>query len=583
MLTLGHVLGGRYRLDEEIGSGGMGSVFRGWHLVLDREVAVKVLHPRLAADESFRARFLREPQMAARIRHPNIIGVHDAADDPEMPYIVMDYVSGGDLRRLVRRGRLETAEALGIVTDVAAALDAAHAHGLVHRDVKPANILLGESGVLLTDFGLAKLSSGAADMTRTGIFLGTPYYAAPEQFEGAKASASADVYSLGCVLYECLSGAVPFAYESEFRLGLAHREEQPPRLSDTRPELGTRLDEVVARAMAKRPEDRYPSAGAVAEAARAALGSLRGAETVIAPPPAAEATLIDSRADTRPTTMEPAPKPDVTLGEPEPAEVSRPAPKAPRRVSKRTALIAAAVALVTMAATGAVVAFAGGGGETAAGDPGTTTEAAASHAVVKRPAKPANAFPTRLESTVLTAAGLHAKSCKRAPRLAAFGSAAAVASCTVDGRRLTFGIFPTGARLAAAYASYYAQRVRPAGVGQDRVRCGAPGASAGEGGYALRGREAGRILCFRLGGAAWIVWTRSNPFLLSVAREPGASHAALVSWWSGPGRTQDPVHVVVRPSTPSLTPSHSSPSPSPQPSVPVPQPPSSVDVPEPPS
>ncbi len=269
-----------YRIERIIGRGGMGVVYLAEHEGLKRKVALKLLAPQLAEDPRFRVRFGRESQLAASIDHPNVIPIYEAGEADGRLYIAMRYVEGTDLRTLLHEeGALDSAEASRIVGQVAAALDAAHELGLVHRDVKPANVLIArqrgtEAGThtYLTDFGLTKRTASDSGITGTGQFVGTLDYAAPEQFRGEAADARTDVYSLGCVLFECLAGHPPFRAENDAALMFAHLMEASPRLTAERPDLPKDIDDVVAEAMAKKPEDRHPTAGAFAASASAALG-----------------------------------------------------------------------------------------------------------------------------------------------------------------------------------------------------------------------------------------------------------------------------------------------------------------------
>jgi streptogramin lyase len=264
-----------YRPEELVGQGGMGVVYRARDLRLKRVVALKLMAPELAADERFRERFAREAELAMSLEHPNVVPIHDAGELDGRLYLVMRFVEGTDLRALLRdEAALEPRRALAIVGQVANALDAAHAKGLVHRDVKPSNVLLdADEHVYLADFGLTRpFGAEGADASTNGRSLGTPAYLAPEQIEGRELDGRADVYSLGCLLYECLSGAPPFDASSRLAIAWAHLEQEPPRATERRPELPASLDRVIAKAMAKEPEDRYESCGDFVDAARTALG-----------------------------------------------------------------------------------------------------------------------------------------------------------------------------------------------------------------------------------------------------------------------------------------------------------------------
>lgn len=241
-----------YRIDSLVGRGGMGSVYLAEHRGLRRKVALKVLAPELAADRGFRERFVRESQLAASLEHPNVVPIYDAAEAGGVLFIAMRYIAGKDLKAtLEREGRLSEERVARVISAVAAALDAAHAAGLIHRDVKPANVLIGTDGhVYLTDFGIAKAASGAA-LTKTGSFVGTVDYCSPEQIEGRPLSAAADEYALACLAFECLTGRTPFARDSEAAMMHAHLVDPPPSARALRPELRAGLDAVLARGLAK--------------------------------------------------------------------------------------------------------------------------------------------------------------------------------------------------------------------------------------------------------------------------------------------------------------------------------------------
>ena len=277
-LRAGDVVGG-YRLESVLGRGGMGVVFLAEDVRLGRQVAVKVIAPERAGDAVFRRRFERESQLAASIEHPNSVAVYEVGETPQgQVYIAMRYVEGTDLRALLRSEQwLEPERAVALVEQVAGALDEAHRRGLVHRDVKPGNVLIGEVGgaewAYLTDFGATKPAAAAAatDITSTGEWMGTADYASPEQIEGERVDARSDVYSLGCVLYEALTGRIPFERENQVAKLYAHVNDPPPLLSEAVPGLPAGLDGVVSRALAKDRGERYPSAGDLGRAARAAL------------------------------------------------------------------------------------------------------------------------------------------------------------------------------------------------------------------------------------------------------------------------------------------------------------------------
>jgi serine/threonine protein kinase len=367
-LPSGTQLGG-YRVATVIGRGGMGVVYLAQQLALDRRVALKVIDPELSEDPEFRERFSREAQLAAAIDHRNIIPVYDAGDADGRLYLSMRYVKGLDLRTVLQlQGPMDPERALGILGAVADALDAAHEAGLVHRDVKPANVLIEDGPdpepdrVFLTDFGLTKRVHAPSGLTRTGIFVGTPDYASPEQCAGKEVDGRTDVYSLACVLHECLSGATPFPRPSDTQVLAAHLLEAPPRLSSVRPGLPPVLDDVLTRGLAKDPAQRYGTCGALVAAASAAL---RQGGTVIAPPPPIAVRRPVPQAS--PATGPPIP---TTLGDALP-EAPSPSPPPGRR---RGRWIAAAVIALVLVAGGVVLALAMTGGGTTT-DGRTTTPA----------------------------------------------------------------------------------------------------------------------------------------------------------------------------------------------------------------
>jgi eukaryotic-like serine/threonine-protein kinase len=260
------VLGGRYRLLNEIARGGMATVWRAEDTLLDRQVAVKVLHPQFVGDPEFLERFRREARAAARLSHPNIVPIYDVGEDSGIPYIVMELVEGGNLKDRIRAAApLPDAEIRSIGATLAATLDYAHGKGIIHRDVKPQNVLLGEDGrPRLTDFGIAQ-AMASSGLTRTGAVMGSVHYIAPEMVRGKTASPASDVYSLGAVLYEMATGRVPFQGETDLAVALAHVEQTPasPRALNAR--LAPDLEATI---LAKAPDLRYPSAAAFGQSLR---------------------------------------------------------------------------------------------------------------------------------------------------------------------------------------------------------------------------------------------------------------------------------------------------------------------------
>ncbi|MEV7727936.1 serine/threonine-protein kinase [Streptomyces sp. NPDC087917] len=279
-----------YLLEGEIGRGGMAVVHRARDLRLDRTVALKLLAPELARNDAFRQRFAHESKVAAAIDHPHIVPVFEAGEADGLLFIAMRYVAGQDLRALLdRTGPLPADAVARIAGQVASALDAAHAHDLVHRDVKPGNILVAEGTdsehpehVYLTDFGLTKKSLSLTGFTTVGQFVGTLDYVAPEQISGKPVDGRCDVYGLGCVVFEMLTGGPPFRRDDDLALLWAHQYDPPPAPSSLRPELTPAVDEAVAKALAKAPEDRWPTCLDFTAALRTAAAAPPG------PPPAPE-------------------------------------------------------------------------------------------------------------------------------------------------------------------------------------------------------------------------------------------------------------------------------------------------------
>jgi hypothetical protein len=354
-LQPGSVFAG-HRIEAVAGRGGMGVVYRATQLVLDRTVALKVIVPGLLEDQTVRARFVRESKVAASIDHPNVIPIYYAGDEGGIAYIAMRYVAGDDVRSLVRReGRLGPQRAARIIAQIGAALDEAHSAGLVHRDIKPANVLLtADDHVYLTDFGLTKHALSIAGSTKPGHWVGTLDYVAPEQIRGERIDARADVYALGCLLFYTLTGEVPFKRDGDEARLWAHLSEPPPKPSEHVPDLPDAFDSVIERALAKDPEERYPSAGDLGRAALAAAAGRRPSERerLVAKGAAAPIEAPTVTAAARPAA--PAPKEADTQLQPEAETVLQ-----ERQRSRRPALIAATFLIV--AATGVIAAMALGG------------------------------------------------------------------------------------------------------------------------------------------------------------------------------------------------------------------------------
>lgn len=348
---IGSQIGG-YAIESLLGRGGMSVVYLAQDTRLDRRIALKVMAEELAENESFRTRFVREAKMAANLEHPNIVPLYDAGEIDGVLYLAMRVIRGTDLRHVIDSdGALEPGRTMAIARQVATALDAAHRAGLVHRDVKPGNILLARDGdeehAYLSDFGLTKQVSSDSGLTKTGTFMGTVDYVAPEQIRGNEVDGRTDQYSLGCVVFECLTGVVPFVKEQDVATLFAHVEDEPPRVSALQPSFPEALSDAVVRAIAKRRQDRFDTCQAFVQAARVALAeapsTMPVTPTIIAVPPP---------TDEPPTVPAPPAPPSAPLSAP-----PRPVPS--RR--RRGLVIAAIVAVIAAGGTAAAIALMGGG------------------------------------------------------------------------------------------------------------------------------------------------------------------------------------------------------------------------------
>jgi predicted Ser/Thr protein kinase len=300
MIETKSLIKGRYRVGRRLGEGGMAIVYAGHDLSLGRDVAIKTLRPQYAADKSFRARFAREGRAAASLSHPNIIDVFDVGDEGDTPYLVMELIRGQPLKAIIAaEAPFHPDDVAELLEQIGGALDYAHAKGYVHRDVKPGNILVDEHGrARIVDFGIAK-GLADSDLTETGGGFGTVGYLSPEQAEGLMATPASDIYALGVVAYEMLTGKLPFWADTPVGVAMQHINEPPPPPSRVLAGAPTRVDEVVLRALDKDPTRRWPSAGAFAQALR----TWRRAGAAPAPEPFAEGEVASPRSNLAPTLI----------------------------------------------------------------------------------------------------------------------------------------------------------------------------------------------------------------------------------------------------------------------------------------
>ena len=520
-----------YRLDSLIGHGGMSIVFRAEHIHLERTVALKLLMPELT-DESFKERFMRESRLAASLDHPNVIPIYEAGEEHGVFYISMRFVEGATLKALLeRQGPLSAERTASIIGQIASALHAAHEQkSLVHRDVKPANILIvpeagvdGRDHVYLSDFGIAK-QRAAAGLTKTGMFVGTADYAAPEQIEGKELDRRADIYSLGCVLYECLTGAPTYERDSEVALMYAHLLEPPPAVTPMRPDLDPEIDEVLKRAMAKDRDERYPTVRDFSSAVRKALtGTESGTAPSVVPPGIARPTVVAKA----PAAAEmPAAPPPPAVPEPAGPPAVPPAPRGMR--SRRNRWIAAGVIALAVAAGAAAAAVVltggGGGGKTAAkGGSGQTTSKTAE----------------TLMSVVVPTEVQRACTMQKVPSREAIESEVCAPRANARAQfpdKLTINFYASGSDVLAAYKQEREKSgVKPGSGRCDRVHW------SGEGTWhhASNGKFGGHRVCYLLrNGTAVVAWTHEkrgsadHVDMLAVASEPGrGSNTSLFSWW----------------------------------------------------
>jgi serine/threonine-protein kinase len=538
-----------YRLEKLLGRGGMSVVYLAEHVRLGRKVALKLLSAALSEDESFRERFERESRRAAEIDHPNIVPIYDAGDADGQFFIAMRYVQGADLKTLIKgEGPLNVGRTLYILEQAASALDAAHERDLVHRDVKPANILIEAPSdrVFLTDFGVVK-HTASQGLTKTGFFIGTVDYAAPEQIEGLPVDARTDVYALGCVLYECLAGRAPFDRDAEVAVMHAHLTEPPPSLRTARPDLPKDLDRVIAAAMSKTKDERPTTCEALVEAAHAAAlgrGTSTARQAALSEAAAAEAaSSVDEDELEAAVSSGPAEPGGAEAGAAQPvvAETSSggavtgaepPAPRSGdgsgRRRKMSGGLLAAIIAIGAAAVSGIAVYLATGSDSTPSGATGTQpTFTEPTDTVVT----PDTGLAELVEPTLFRSCAVDA-----APRFGASESAA----CSRPSNLPPGRFYPETVDLAvfdnaAALKSAYDEQRQNLGIGQNYGRCTGR-AWSGEGDWVhTDGKPAGRRFCTQAGNVFVIVWTHdklgqpTHKDFLGIAR--GTDHPRLFNWW----------------------------------------------------
>jgi serine/threonine protein kinase len=306
-LSVETLAAGRYRVERTLGKGGMAAVYLAHDAELERPVAIKVLAEHLASDEAFRERFLREARMAAKLSHPNVVHVYDQGDEDGIPFIVMEYVEGTTLGDELRRsGPFPPARVVDLALQICGGLEHAHASGLVHRDIKPGNLLLREDGtVKIADFGIARAAQ-ATKLTQIGSVLGTAAYLAPEQASGEPVTAAADIYSLGCVLFESLTGRTPYVFETLPELVVKQREEPITPIRELRPDVPAELEAAVMHCLARRPDYRPASAAALAQ--ELAAGSPEPPTEALPRPSGVRATDVETVPLTQSPSTAPLPR-----------------------------------------------------------------------------------------------------------------------------------------------------------------------------------------------------------------------------------------------------------------------------------
>ncbi|MGH8903773.1 MAG: protein kinase domain-containing protein [Egibacteraceae bacterium] len=510
-----------YRIERELGRGSMGVVYLAEDVHLERKVALKVLTPFLAHDERFRSRFTRESRVAANLDHAHIIPIYGAGEAGGLLYIAMRYVEGRDLRALLEADApLALERAFTLLTQVADALDAAHEEGLVHRDVKPANILVdrrkGREHCYLCDFGITKHTASGGDLTATGQMFGTLDYVSPEQIKGKTVDGRADVYALGCMLYQCLTGVVAFQREESAALLWAHMHEEPQPVTALRPDLPPAVDCIVAKAMAKQPEDRYTTCGelalALGTATATAPAARNGSEAVVQPETTAVHSPTCSSSHSETHAFAP-------LGVPLQRRGSVLAP--PPRPRRRWPLAVGAASSLTLILVGILLFLVG---------VDTPRARLPDEEVTALPDTEAAAFPTEEEKALISQAPIaFVQGCKRSD----VTEEGAVASVRCGSEQGAHEIVLTQLTSQSARQDAYNRRLSDAGISPDTggdCRDRSQAEHQYEGG---RG-TVGRVLCYRNNLSSVLVWTDDNkPVTLMSATRPDADYAQLHKWWDG--------------------------------------------------
>jgi serine/threonine protein kinase len=551
-----------YRITGLLGRGGMSIVYSAEHIRLGRQVALKVLSPALAADEGFRERFTRESQLAAGLDHPNIIAIYDAGEAEGVLYIAMRLVRGEDLGSMIEReGALSLGKTLFLIEQVGSALDQAHEQGLIHRDVKPANILIEGSSdrVYLTDFGVVKQTSSRG-LTKTGYFLGTFEYAAPEQIQGKEVDRRTDVYALGCVLYECLSGEAPFSADTEGSVIHSHLVEPPPKVTPKRAELPIGVNDVIATAMAKAKDDRYASCGQLARSLRsAATGggtfagehavsspTVRGAATVLAgsdaaAPPTGGATPTGPGTPagaTAASSAAPPPQPPAAPPPPSDGSGSLPGelgPESPRPSSKETrtvevtgrrltGLMLGLLVLVAAAVVAAVLLTRNNDHKSSTPPTTTTTPGTAGTADnLLAVLAPTQIAKTCTKTEPPSTGALETDDCKSPPTAA-----------ESDPNTFQLNFYPGAHAMNAAYDKELA-KAKSTGFAE----CGKEPGSSQPWVHISSGKLGGKRFCWiDTSGNYVIVWTHEkrgsedHVDMLATATEPSRAPTTFTSWWT---------------------------------------------------